>query len=181
MTRTTAIAQKKKDTGSKPAVSNATGRQPKAVSDPMCDATSARPAEQTAAALPETMPAHEIVSALFAVVSEEAERNEAFARRLLSVFPEAVVARIEKPQKRLSSFDPAAYHAVNILRSHGEAMLRGRLSSIRTKAQLRQVATRSGLKLTGPAARNSASLAHIVDGIVEAAKTYLAQRDVATR
>ena len=125
-------------------------------------------------------PAHEIVAALFAVVTEEAHRNDAFARRLMSVYPEAIVARLEKPQKRLSAFNPADYHAIKILRAHGEAMLRGRLSSIRTKAQLKQIARRSGLKLIGPAARGSASIAQIVDGIVEAAKTYEAQRAAAS-
>jgi|GEM_PF-1458782 len=134
---------------------------------------------KSARTVPKSAPAHEILAALFAVVTEEAQRNEAFARRLLSVYPEAMVARIEKPQKRNSGFDPGAYHAINILHSHGESMLRGRLSSIRTKAQLRQIARRSGLRLTGPAARPSASMAQIVDGIVEAAKTYEAQRAAA--
>ena len=125
--------------------------------------------------------AHEIVAALFDVITEEAKRNETFARRLLAVYPQAIVARIEKPQKRNAGFDAADYHAVKILRSHGEAMLRGRLSSLRTKAELREVARRSGLKLTGKAAAKSASLAIIIDGIVEAAKTYQAQRSAALR
>lgn len=129
----------------------------------------------------QSAPAHEILAAMFAVVTEEAERNEAFAKRLLSVYPEAIVARIEKPQKNKSGFDASAYHAINILRNHGESMLRGRLSSIRTKAQLKQVARRSGLRLTGKAARASASMAQIIDGIVEAAKTYEAQRAAAIK
>ncbi len=125
--------------------------------------------------------AHEIVAALFDVIADEAKRNEAFARRLLAVYPQAIIARIEKPEKRNSGFDAADYHAVKILRNHGEAMLRGRLSSLRTKAELREVARRSGLKLTGPAARKTASLAIIVSGIVEAAQTYQAQRNAALR
>jgi len=131
------------------------------------------------AGAPASAPAHEILAAMFAVVTEEATRNEAFAKRLLSVYPEAIIARIDKPQKNKSGFDAGAYHAINILRNHGESMLRGRLSSIRTKAQLKQVAKRSGLRLTGKAARASASMAQIVDGIVEAAKTYEAQRAAA--
>ena len=125
--------------------------------------------------------AHELVAALFDVIKDEAQRNEAFARRLLSVYPQAIVARIEKPEKRNAGFDAAEYHAVKILRAHGEAMLRGRLSSLRTKAELREVARRSGLKLSGPAAAKSASLALIISGIVDAAKTYQAQRGAALK
>jgi len=126
------------------------------------------------------VPAHQLLEALFDVVVKEAERNSAFARRLLSVYPEAVIARIETKQARTAGFDPAQFHAVNLLRNHGKAMLRGRLSSLRTKAQLRQVATRSALKLTGPGARKSASKAKIIDAIVEAAEHYVAQRDAAS-
>ena len=125
--------------------------------------------------------AHEVLEALFDVVVDEAKRNDRFARRLMSVFPESLVARIEKPKARRQSFSASDYHAINLLRDHGEAMLRGRLSSLRTKSELRQVATRSGLRLTGKAAKRSASIADIVDGIVAAAKHYEAQRAVAVR
>jgi len=127
-----------------------------------------------------TVPAHEVVEALFDVIASEARRNKAFARRLLSVYPETVVARIEAGDKRKSTFDASAHHAVNLLRNHGEAMLRGRLSSLNTRAQLREVATRSGLRLTGKGARPSATKAEIVDAIVDAAKHYVAQREAAT-
>ena len=127
------------------------------------------------------VPAHELIAALFDVVTEEAKRNRAFARRLLAVYPEQIVARIASDKERRSAFDPAAFHAVNILRNHGEAMLRGRLSSLNTKAQLRKVATRSGLRLTGRGARASATKAEIIDAIVEAARHYIAQRRAAAK
>lgn len=126
------------------------------------------------------VPAEELVEALFDVIVEEARRNKPFARRLLSVYPQSVVARIETGQQRKATFDASAYHAVNILRNHGEAMLRGRLSSLKTREQLREVATRSGLRLTGKGARRSASKSDIVDAIVEAARQYVAQREAST-
>lgn len=125
--------------------------------------------------------AHELVEALFDVVIDEARRNEAFARRLLNVFPEAIVARVERPKRRRNSFDASEYHAVKILRNHGEAMLRGRLGTLRKKTNLREVATRSGLRLTGRAARANASMSEIIDGIVEAAQHYEAQRGATKR
>ena len=131
--------------------------------------------------IPKEVPAHEIVEALFHVIVDEAARNERFAKRLMSVYPEAVVARTTRPKKAAAGFDAADFHAVNILRNHGEAMLRGRLSSLRTKAELKQVAKRSGLKLTGKGLRKTASLIDIIDGIVEAAQHYVAQRGAAKK
>ena len=107
--------------------------------------------------------------------------NEGFARRLMSVYPESVIARVNRARKPGRTFDAAQYHAVNILRNHGEAMLRGRLSSLRSKAQLREVAKRSGLKLTGKALRKSASMADLIDGITVAARHYVDQRRAARR
>ena len=130
---------------------------------------------------PKKIPAHEIAAALFDVVVEEAKRNEGFARRLMSVYPAAIVARLDKPKKSAAAFDAADYHAVNILRNHGEAMLRGRLSSLRTKAELRQVAKRSGLRLTGKATRKTATMTDLIDGITLAAQHYVAQRGAAKR
>ena len=130
---------------------------------------------------PKELPPHEIAAALFDVVVQEAKRNEGFARRLMSVYPATIVARLEKPKKSTTGFDAADYHAVNILRNHGEAMLRGRLSSLRTKAELRQVAKRSGLRLTGKAARKSAAMTDLIDGIADAALHYVAQRGAAKR
>ena len=130
---------------------------------------------------PKEIPAHEIAAALFDVVVEEAKRNERFARRLMSVYPATIVARLDTPKKSATAFDAADYHAVNILRNHGEAMLRGRLSSLRTKAELRQVAKRSGLRLTGKATRKTATMADLIDGITLAAQHYVAQRGAAKR
>ena len=138
-------------------------------------------AERPGAREPKEMPAHQIVEALFHVIVEEAERNERFAKRLMSVYPEVIVARTSRPKKSAPGFDVAEFHAVNILRNHGEAMLRGRLSSLRTKADLKHVAKRSGLKLTGKALKKSASLIDIIDGIVEAAQHYVAQRGAAKK
>ncbi len=126
------------------------------------------------------VPAHEIVEALFDVITEEAKRNETFARRLMSVYPETIIARTAS-KKPDGKFDAAEYHAVNILRNHGAAMLRGRLSSLRTKAELRAVAKRSGLKLTGKAIAKNASMSDIVDGILTAAEHYVAQRGAAKK
>jgi len=127
------------------------------------------------------VPAHEIVEALFDVITEEAKRNERFARRLMSVYPETVIAITKNTKKADKGFDAGEYHAVNILRNHGAAMLRGRLSSLRTKAELREVAKRSGLKLTGKALRKTAAISDIVDGIVSAAEHYVAQRRAAKK
>ncbi|MEO0619701.1 MAG: hypothetical protein AAFZ01_10540, partial [Pseudomonadota bacterium] len=70
-----------------------------------------------------------------------------------------------------------AIHAVNILRQHGEQMLRGRLTNLRTKAELAEVAKHSALRLTGTAAKKSASREEIVEGIVAAALQYDRQRE----
>ena len=127
------------------------------------------------------VPASEIVEALFGVIIEEAKRNEGFARRLMSVYPETIVARTTRAKKAGQSFDAADYHAVNILRNHGEAMLRGRLSSLRTKSELKEIAKRSGLRLTGKAALKSAAMSDLIDGIVDAAQHYVEQRGAAKR
>lgn len=126
------------------------------------------------------IPAHEIVEALFDVITEEAKNNEGFARRLMSVYPETVIART-KTRKSGKKFDASQYHAVNILRNHGAAMLRGRLSSLRTKAELREVTRRSGLKLTGKALGKNATMSEIIEGVVAAAEQYIAQRGAARK
>lgn len=127
------------------------------------------------------VPAHEIVAALFDVITEEAKRNETFARRLMSVYPKTIIARTTTTKKASKGFDAGDYHAVNILRNHGAALLRGRLSSLRTKAELREIAKRSGLKLTGKALGKNAGMSDIVDGIVSAAEQYVGQRDAAKK
>jgi len=137
-------------------------------------------AKQAKSAL-KVVAAPEVVEALFDVIVDEAKRNERFARRLMSVYPETIVARTTRSKTPTSTFDAAEYHAVNILRNHGTAMLRGRLSSLRTKSELTQVAKRSGLRLTGKAARKTAAMTDIIDGIVDAAEHYVAQRGAAKK
>ncbi|MGI9404743.1 MAG: hypothetical protein ACR2O4_00100 [Hyphomicrobiaceae bacterium] len=131
------------------------------------------------------LPAHATLEALFAAVVEEARRNPAFARRLANALPGNVIGEAAKKSRSKTSakaskdFDPASCHAVNILRQHGENMLRGRLSNLRTKTQLTQVARRSGLRLTGKAAQKSASRNDLIEGIVDAARHYDTQREAA--
>ncbi|MEL6289773.1 MAG: hypothetical protein AAFQ42_10305 [Pseudomonadota bacterium] len=141
------------------------------------------------------------LESLFAVVIEEARSNPAFAARLHGALagigngstphdPESQRTGSAKPRRAPPSAKPSAkapegapekarptIHAVNVLRQHGETMLRGRLSNLRTKAELGAVARASGLRLTGAAARKSASREDLVDGIVTAAIQYDRQRE----
>lgn len=121
----------------------------------------------------------EHLDAVFKIVLEEARSNANFADRLRSALGEP--ATITPAQKAKSAKPSAAadVHAVNILRQHGEQMLRGRLSNIRTKTDLSQVAKRSGLRLTGKAAQKSATRTDLIDGIIDAAKQYDSQREAA--
>ncbi len=125
--------------------------------------------------------AHEILEQIFAVVIDEAKKNPKFAKKVISALPKGVVAKVEKQSTSVASqpaFDVDQYHAVNVLRNYGEGVLEGRLSEL-TKDKLKQVAAYSGLVLTGSAANKSASKSLIIQGIIEAAKQYVAQRDIA--
>lgn len=118
---------------------------------------------------------------LFDVVVREAERNEGFARRLAEALEDVASAAPAKPAARSGkSLEAPALHAVNLLRTHGENVLRGKLEQIRQSADLRAVAKASGLVLAGSAARSKASRAELIDGIVAAAKHYDAQRTTAS-
>lgn len=121
----------------------------------------------------------ETLEVLFAAVIDEARQSPAFAERLAEALATSPSGKKEKSRKSAAAFDPATCHAVNILRQHGEAMLRGRLSAIRTKTDLTSVAKRSGLRLTGKAAQKSASRDDLIEGIVAAAQQYDSQRRVA--
>ena len=92
------------------------------------------------------------------------------------------MAACPKSQKRPGSkaFDASQFHAINILRMHGEAALRGKLEQVRTVENLRAVARASGLVLAGSAGGERPSRAEMILGIVEAAKHYDAQRSAAT-
>jgi hypothetical protein len=124
--------------------------------------------------------AREVLERLFAVVINEAEKNEAFAAKLLQAFPEAIIVARVKPKPAVrKAFDASQLHAINILRAHGEPVLRGKLEQLRSTEQLKAVAKASGLVLSGGAARTKASRAELIDGIIAAAKHYDAQRRAA--
>ncbi len=119
--------------------------------------------------------AHEILQRLFNVIVAEARKSPALSKKLFRAFPKHIASAME-PLPRASRFDASQFHAVNILRAHGENILRGKLEQIRSKENLRAVAKTSSLILEGAAAKRNASLAEIVEGIVAAAKHYDTQR-----
>jgi hypothetical protein len=123
----------------------------------------------------------ETLRSMFDVVVREAEHNPAFARKLAQAIGSDFVAlSAARPPAARRTFDPLPYHAVNILRQHGEAALRGKLEEVRGVEDLRSVARASGLVLSGGADKARASRAELIAGIVEAAKHYDAQRSAAT-
>lgn len=127
------------------------------------------------------IPAHIILNRLFAAILSEAEKNEAFARKLISALPQSVVVSFEQPKPRpRRAFDPAAIHAVNVLRLHGEPVLRGKLEQVRSLEDLKAVARTSGLVLVGNAAKPKATRDDVINGIISAAKHYDAQRTTAS-
>ncbi len=122
-------------------------------------------------------PAHEILKRVFDVVVKEAKNNPIFADKMLQALPPEMVvkAKAKGRPKKEQLFDVSKYHAVNILRRYDVGVLEGRLYDL-TKDNLKTVAKYSGLRLTGPAGRKSATKAMIVKGIVDAAKHYIEQR-----
>ena len=127
-------------------------------------------------------PAHEILGAIFGVIIRAAAKDPTFAQELMQALSSGIAESSSTRQKsslrRL--FDPSGFHAINILRAHGEDVLRGKLEQIRATADLRSVAMFSGLILSGRASNSRATREDLIDGIVGAAKHYVAQRDVAT-
>jgi len=128
-----------------------------------------------------TVPAHELLARLFEVIVEEAKKRPEFADALLGVFPEAIIAKIEKPGARgkAPAFDATSLHAVNILRQHGEQTLRGRLSQVTTKKDLIAIAKYSGVQLPKSATSKGATLDDVIEGIILGAKHYDSQRKAA--
>lgn len=127
------------------------------------------------------LPPHEVLERIFSVIIEEAKTNSKFAKKLVGVLPKNTMAIAERPKvkpNKIESFNPKDYHAVNILRTYDEGVLRGMLQEL-TKDKLRKVAAFSGLVLTGSAAKKAASKADIIEGIVVAAEQYIKQRKVA--
>jgi hypothetical protein len=123
----------------------------------------------------------ETLRRLFDVVAREAAQNPAFARQLAQAITSNLAApSATRPPAARRTFDPSPYHAVNILRQHGEAALRGKLEEVRGVEDLRCVAKASGLVLSAGSDKPRASRAELIAGIVEAAKHYDAQRRAAT-
>jgi len=122
---------------------------------------------------------HATLGRIFAALLKEAARNERLAGELMAAIGNASLPEAPRPVRR-SAFDPSRVHAVNILRQHGEAALRGRLDQIRTIADLRSVALASGLVLSGRALKGRSSRGELIGAIVAAAKHYDSQRSAAS-
>jgi hypothetical protein len=116
---------------------------------------------------------------IFAALLKEVARNERLAGELVRAIGDASLSDAPRPVRR-AAFDPSRVHAVNILRQHGEAALRGRLDEIRSIANLRSVALASGLVLSGGALKARSSRGELIAAIVAAAKHYEAQRSAAS-
>ena len=123
---------------------------------------------------------NETLRRLFDVVVREAERNPRLARELSQVIAGQfdVGRRASKRGRRV--FDATQFHAVNILRLHGESALRGKLEQVRTVEGLRAVALASGLVLAGKGGGARPSRTDMIDSVIEAAKHYDEQRSAAT-
>jgi hypothetical protein len=123
---------------------------------------------------------HETLRRLFDVVLREAEQNPALAQKLAQAMdreftPQPRTASTSRPR----SFNASQFHAVNVLRMHGEAALRGKLEQVKAVDDLKSVAKASGLVLSGNASRPRPSRPELIAGIIEAAKHYDAQRSAA--
>ena len=128
------------------------------------------------------LPAHEILGRVFGVIIRAAEKDPAFAQELMQVLSQGIAENSSTggQKSRLRRlFDPSGFHAINILRAHGEDALRGKLEQVRATADLRSIAMFSGLVLSGSASNSRATREVLIDGIVAAAKHYVAQRGVA--
>jgi hypothetical protein len=126
------------------------------------------------------VPAREVLDRLFRAIVREAETNDAFARSLLDALQANLAARAGRKSPKRKPFDASQLHAINVLRAHGENVLRGKLEQVKAAADLRAVAKFSGLLLTGPAARPKAKRGVVIEAIIAAAKHYDAQRGTAS-
>jgi hypothetical protein len=128
------------------------------------------------------LPVHEILGTLFRVIIRAAEKDPAFAQELMQALSRGTAesSSTEQRSRLRRLFDPSGFHAINILRAHGEDALRGKLEQVKATADLRSVAMFSGLVLSGRAANSRATREDLINGIVAAAKHYVAQRGVAT-
>jgi hypothetical protein len=124
---------------------------------------------------------HETLRRLFDAVLREVERNPALAEKLARAMGEDSGSLRRSPKRTARrTFDAAQVHAVNILRLHGESALRGKLEQIKAAADLKAVATASGLVLPPTTGKPMPSRAELITGIIEAAKHYDAQRSAAS-
>jgi hypothetical protein len=99
------------------------------------------------------LPAHEILGRIFGVIIRAAEKDPAFAQELMQALSSGIAENSStggQKSKLRRLFDPSGFHAINILRAHGEDALRGKLEQVRATADLRSVAMFSGLVLFGP-------------------------------
>jgi len=126
-----------------------------------------------------SVPAHEVLRRLFDVIVSQAKKNDALARELVDALGAAAVECAKPVANPRKVYDAGDFHAINVLRSHGESALRGKLEQVRASEQLRSIANASGLVLSGSASRPKASRADLIDGIISAAKHYDAQRSTA--
>ena len=122
-------------------------------------------------------PAHEILRQLLEVIVREAEDNPALAQKLVRALTEP--AAVSKPLAR-NQFDASQFHAINILRLHGEDALRGKLEQVRAVEDLKSIARASGLMLSGDACKPRPLRADLISAIIAAAKHYAAQRSTAS-
>jgi hypothetical protein len=126
------------------------------------------------------LPAHAILLRIFKVIVREAQKNPALAKELIEAIGDGPTPAPETttPATR-NRFDASEFHAVNILRLHGESALRGKLEQVKAVEDLRSVARISGLVLSGSACKARPSRADLIGGIIAAAKHYDAQRSAA--
>ena len=126
------------------------------------------------------IPAHEVLDRIFKVMVREAQKNPTLARELIEAIAEGSTSEPEiTTLVARKAFDASEFHAVNILRLHGESALRGKLEQVKAVEDLRSVARISGLVLSGSACKARPSRADLISGIIAAAKHYDAQRSAA--
>ena len=126
------------------------------------------------------LPAHEVLHRVFKVIVREAQKNPVLARELTEAITQSPIsAPRTTPSAARKPFDASEFHAVNILRLHGESVLRGKLEQVKAVEDLKAVARTSGLVLSGRACQARPSRADLISGIVAAAKHYDAQRSAA--
>lgn len=127
------------------------------------------------------VPPHETLRRVFDVIVREAQKNPMLAQELMDAITDGSPSASEMPKPAARKlFDASEFHAINILRVHGESALRGKLEQVKAVEDLRSVARASGLVLSGRAHKARASRADLISGIIAAAKHYDAQRSAAS-